>query len=92
MKHRFIPSNPFPIRKLSMLPAVALFSLAVLPVKSAILLADDFTNAVRVGGTNARTGVDRDGVATLTNDWVMAYNSTTTANQPSDTNAPNVAP
>ncbi|OYV04764.1 MAG: hypothetical protein CFE26_15150, partial [Verrucomicrobiales bacterium VVV1] len=89
-KNSFIglQSYSLPIRRLSLL---ALLSFAAVPAQGLTLLDDNFTNAVRVGASGSRTGVDRDGVATLTNDWVMAFNSTTAANQTSDANAPNVA-
>ena len=87
-----IPSHTLMTGRSSALPALALFSLATMSAQGvSVLLDDNFTNAVRVGATNARTGVDRDGVATLTNDWVMALNTTTAATQTSDSNAPRVA-
>jgi hypothetical protein len=86
-----LQGHPVLTRKSPVLPTLALLSFAALPAKSAVLVSDDFTNAVRVGGTDARTGVDVDGVAPLTNDWMMALANGTTANQTSDANAPNVA-
>lgn len=72
-----------------MLPTLALLSFAALPAKSSVLVSDDFTNAVRVGTSGSRTGVDVDGGTT--NDWMMALGNTTAANQTSDANAPDVA-
>lgn len=86
-----LQGHPVLTRKSPVLPTLALLSFAALPAKSSVLLSDDFTNAVRVGISGSRTGVDVDSVAPLTNDWMMALNNTTAANQTSDANAPNVA-
>ena len=71
-----------------MLSALAGVSLAAASATAQTLLDDNFTNAVRVGSTNARTGVDRDGGTS--NDYAMAYNDASAAAAQSDTNAPNV--
>jgi hypothetical protein len=84
-----LQGHPVLTRKSPVLPTLALLSFAALPAKSAVLVSDDFTNAVRVGTSGSRTGVDVDGGTT--NDWMMALANGTTANQISDANAPNVA-
>ena len=83
-----LQSHSLPTRRFF---ALALLSLSAVSVQAVTPLSDDFTNAVRVGTSGSRTGVDVDGVAPLTNDWMMALSNTTASTQTSDANAPDVA-
>ena len=58
------------------------------PGQPATLIDDTFDNAVRLGNSGARTGVDRDGGSSV--DYAMAMNNSGGA-WSSDTNAPRVA-
>jgi hypothetical protein len=73
-------------RKSSVLPILALLSLAASSAQGLTLVNDKFTDAVRVGSDNAWTGVDRDGGTSV--DYVMATNNSTPQG---NNNAPNVS-